>query len=83
MAPLAEHLGLEIIMVEQLRERDVPAVPLREFDQMIKKAWQSPESSPPGGESNVHAQTRGVDVLKKILARHPRPAHRRSRRTAT
>jgi 2,3-bisphosphoglycerate-dependent phosphoglycerate mutase len=72
VAPLAEHLGLEIIMVEQLREREVPAVPLREFEQMIKQAWQSPGISPAGGESNVHAQTRGLDVLHKIVARHPR-----------
>jgi 2,3-bisphosphoglycerate-dependent phosphoglycerate mutase len=71
VAPLAERLRLEIIMVEQLRERDVPAVPLREFEQMIKQAWQSPESSPLGGESNVHAQKRGGDVLHKIVARHP------------
>ena len=72
VSPLSERLGLEIIMVEQLREREVPAVPLREFDQMIKQAWQSPDSSPAGGgESNVHAQKRGVDVLNKIVARHP------------
>ena len=71
VAPLAERLHLEIIMVEQLRERDVPEVPLREFDDMIKKAWQSPEGGPPGVESNAHAQKRGVDVLQKILARHP------------
>jgi 2,3-bisphosphoglycerate-dependent phosphoglycerate mutase len=58
--------------VEQLREREVPAVPLRQFEQMIKQAWQSPGISPLGGESNVHAQTRGVDVLHKIVARHPR-----------
>lgn len=71
VSPLAEHLHLEITMVEQLRERDVPEVPLSEFDPMIKEAWQSPEISPPGGESNVHAQARGVDVLRKIVARHP------------
>lgn len=71
VSPLSEHLGLEIIMVEQLREREVPEVPLRAFEQMIKAAWQSPAISPPGGESNVHAQKRGVDVLHKIVARHP------------
>jgi 2,3-bisphosphoglycerate-dependent phosphoglycerate mutase len=71
VSPLSEHLGLEIIMVEQLREREVPAVPLRAFEQMIKAAWQSPAIGPAGGESNVHAQKRGVDVLHRIVARHP------------
>ena len=58
-------------MVEQLREREVPALPLREFEQVIKEAWRSPKVSPLGGESNLHAQTRGIDVLRKIVARHP------------
>ena len=71
VAPLSERLGLEIIMVEQLREREVPALPLREFEQIIKEAWRSPKVSPLGGESNLHAQTRGIDVLRKIVARHP------------
>jgi len=71
VSPLAEGLDLEIIMVEQLRERDVPEVPLSEFEEMIKQAWQSPDTGPPGVESNVHAQARGLDVLKKLVARHP------------
>ena len=72
VSPLAERLDLDITMVEQLRERDVPEVPLAEFDDMIKQAWQSAERRSAGErESNSHAQTRGVDVLRKILARHP------------
>ena len=71
VAPLAERLGLEIIMVEQLREREVPAVPLSEFEQMIKEAWRSPNAVRSARESNLHAQARGVDVLRKIVARHP------------
>lgn len=71
VSPLAERLDLDITMVEQLRERDVPEVALREFDEMIKQAWQSPDDAPPGVESNSHAQSRGVDVLRKIVARHP------------
>lgn len=71
VSPLAERLGLEITMVERLRERDVPEVALGEFEQLIEEAWRSPEVSPRGGESNSHAQARGMDVLKKIVARHP------------
>ena len=72
VARLAADLGLEIIMEEHLREREVPVVPLPEFEQMIEQAWQSPGIGPLGGESNVDAQTRGMDVLHKIVARHPR-----------
>jgi len=71
VSPLAERLDLEIIMVEQLRERDVPEVPLSEFDEMIRQAWQAPDAAPSGVESNVHARARGVDVLKKLVFRHP------------
>jgi 2,3-bisphosphoglycerate-dependent phosphoglycerate mutase len=71
VAPLAEHLGLDIYMVENLREREVPPVPLSEFEPMIREAWLDPESSPGGGESNVEAQARGVAVVKRILAMHP------------
>ena len=71
VSPLAEQLDLEIIMVEQLRERDVPEVPLSAFEEMIKEAWQSPDVGPPGVESNVHARARGVDVLRKLVGRHP------------
>ena len=71
VSPLAERRDLEIIMVEQLRERDVPEVPLGEFDEMMQQAWQSPDAAPPGVESNLHAVARGLDVLKKLVARHP------------
>ena len=71
VSPLAERLGLEITMVERLRERDVPEVAPGEFEQLIKDAWRLPDVSPRGGESNVHAQARGLDVLQKIVARHP------------
>ncbi len=71
VAPLAEELHLPIIMVENLREREVPAVPLSEFELMIREAWQVPDSSPGGGESNADAQERGVAVLRNILTRHP------------
>ena len=58
-------------MVERLRERDVPEVPPGEFEPLIQEAWRLPGVSPRGAESNAHAQARGLDVLKKIVARHP------------
>ena len=39
---------------------------------MIKQAWQSPDDRSARRVSpTVHAQARGVDVLRKIVARHP------------
>ena len=71
VVPLAEQLRLDIYMVENLRERDLPAVPLSEFETMIREAWLDPDSSPGGGESNLDAQERGLAVLRNILTRHP------------
>jgi 2,3-bisphosphoglycerate-dependent phosphoglycerate mutase len=72
VAPLAETLHLDIYMVENLREREVPAVRMSEFEPMIRDAWLDPDSSPGGGESNLEAQTRGLAVLRRIVERHPR-----------
>ena len=71
VSPLAERLGLDIYMVENLREREVPPVPLSEFEPMIREAWLDPHSSPGGGESNHDAQVRGLAVVRRILAMHP------------
>lgn len=72
IAPLATRLGLQPEVVPDLRERDVPAVPPSEFDELIRRAWASPDHAPGGGESNVHAQTRGLAVLRSVVARHDR-----------
>jgi 2,3-bisphosphoglycerate-dependent phosphoglycerate mutase len=58
-------------MVENLRERDVPAMRMSEFEAMIREAWLDPDSSPGGGESNLDAQERGVAVMRRIIERHP------------
>jgi 2,3-bisphosphoglycerate-dependent phosphoglycerate mutase len=72
VAPLAEQLHLDIYMVENLREREVPAVRMSEFETMIRDAWLDPDSSPGGGgESNIDAQERGLAVMQNIIARHP------------
>ena len=72
VAPLAEQLHLDIYMVENLRERDVPAMRMSEFETMIREAWFDPDSSPGGGgESNIDAQARGVAVMRRIIERHP------------
>lgn len=71
VAPLAEEKKLDIYMVENLREREVPAMRMSEFEVMIREAWIDPDSSPGGGESNLDAQGRGLAVLRRIIERHP------------
>jgi broad specificity phosphatase PhoE len=71
VTPLASRLGLLPELVDDLRERQLPAVPPGDFDQLVLDAWRCPSDAPPGGESNVQAQARGLGVVRTILGRHP------------
>jgi 2,3-bisphosphoglycerate-dependent phosphoglycerate mutase len=68
--PLARYLGLRPEVVPDLRERELPAVPLEEFEAAIREAWTSPDEAPRGGESNVRAQRRGLAVVRTVAERH-------------
>ena len=68
--PLASRLGLHLEVVRDLRERELPAVSLDEFDSFVQQAWNDPNQSPCGGESNVQAQVRGLAVVRDVVARH-------------
>jgi 2,3-bisphosphoglycerate-dependent phosphoglycerate mutase len=68
--PLARRLGLDPELVPDLRERRLPVVPAAEFEALVRQAWSSPDGAPRGGESNVQAQTRGLAVVHKVVARH-------------
>jgi broad specificity phosphatase PhoE len=70
VAPLAIRLGLEPVIVPELRERELPVVAASEFERTVREAWQTPERALQGGESNVAAQARGVPVIRDVLARH-------------
>ena len=68
--PLARRLGLCTLPVHDLRERELPVVPDGEFSTLVRQAWAVPEEAPLGGESNVVAQTRGLAVVRSVVARH-------------
>ena len=70
VGPLATCLGLQPELVPDLRERLLPVVPNDQFDQTVRAAWQAPSEALPGGESNLEAQTRGLGVLRGVIARH-------------
>jgi 2,3-bisphosphoglycerate-dependent phosphoglycerate mutase len=68
--PLASRLGLHLEVVRDLRERELPAASLGEFDSFVQQAWNDPNESLRGGESNVQAQVRGLAVVRDVVARH-------------
>ncbi|HKH74970.1 MAG TPA: histidine phosphatase family protein [Vicinamibacterales bacterium] len=70
VGPLAHSLGLRPEVVPDLRERELPAVPLEEFETLVREAWSSPDQPPRGGESNVRAQIRGLAVVRTVAERH-------------
>jgi 2,3-bisphosphoglycerate-dependent phosphoglycerate mutase len=67
---LAHSLGLCPEVVPDLRERELPAISLEEFEAVIRESWSSPDRAPRGGESNVRAQIRGLRVLRTVTERH-------------
>ena len=70
VTPLADRLGLQVRRLPDLRERVLPAVAREEFEALIAAAWDRPGDKPPGGESNVDAQTRGLAVVRSLRDRH-------------
>jgi 2,3-bisphosphoglycerate-dependent phosphoglycerate mutase len=70
VARLAERLNVRLELVPNLRERELPVVPADEFHRLVENAWRSPAESVGGGESNIRAQARGLDVMRTVLERH-------------
>ncbi|PFA69539.1 histidine phosphatase family protein [Bacillus sp. AFS015802] len=64
---LALHIGQEIQVVEAMRERTLSSVPVDNFQEAISMVWGDPAFSFEGGESNLTAQKRGVQGIKKIV----------------
>jgi 2,3-bisphosphoglycerate-dependent phosphoglycerate mutase len=70
VTPLAERLGLRILLRRELRERELPVVAPEQFDEVNKSTWETPERALPGGESNRAAQARGLAVVSEVIMRH-------------
>ena len=66
---LAHHLGIRIDVVPDLRERELPVVPARDFERVVQEAWRDPTVAPAGGESNAVAQARGLTAVRHVMAR--------------
>ncbi len=64
--PLAHALGLEIKIEPDLRERALGRIQPEMFVAAVKKTWDDPMFSHPGGETNLAAQKRGLAVLNRV-----------------
>jgi 2,3-bisphosphoglycerate-dependent phosphoglycerate mutase len=71
IGPLAGHLGIDPVVLSDLRERELAIVPAAEFETAVAQSWRKPEQASPGGESNVAAQERGLALVRQIVDRHP------------
>lgn len=72
--PLSEQVGLEIDIVDELRERQLAGThfdEVEEFSAAIDAVWQDPHFAHPGGESNMVAQQRGVALINGLTQTHP------------
>ncbi|MEH7459174.1 histidine phosphatase family protein [Bacillus sp. JJ1127] len=67
----AKHLGQEVLVFEDLKERMFSAEDKRIIDEellpLLKKSFSDPNFALTGGESNAVCQDRAVKVLKELL----------------
>lgn len=70
--PIARRLGIEIEVVDDLRERLLsPADDLPDWRQHLERSWRDFDHALPGGESSRTAQARILAVLDNLKIRHP------------
>lgn len=68
--PLAMARGLDVIPVNDLRERRLAKEPVEDHAAAVAWCWRHPAESLPGGESNLVAKRRGGAVVAELAARH-------------
>ncbi len=67
---IAGYIEQEVILEEGFKERKLAGKSVEDFDEAITKVWQDYNFAWLGGESNYHAQQRGVDALKHVLEQY-------------
>ena len=70
VTPTAERRGLEVQLLDDLRERRLAEVPRDDWQEILAHGWADPDYAAPGGESGRAAQRRGMGVLDLLRARH-------------
>jgi 2,3-bisphosphoglycerate-dependent phosphoglycerate mutase len=69
--PIAQVHGLEVEVVDDLRERLLTPEPLADWYAEVRRSWDDFAYAVAGGESNQAAQERAGRVLAELAARHP------------
>jgi 2,3-bisphosphoglycerate-dependent phosphoglycerate mutase len=67
---IAKHIGIEIEIVDDLKERKLSKSPVEDFSHAITQVWENENFAFDGGESNIIAQKRGVNVTLQILEKY-------------
>lgn len=67
---IAKANGKEVITNPAFRERLLSSEPVGDFHQAISKVWTHPSFAWTGGESNIDAQTRGVQATLGVLEQY-------------
>jgi 2,3-bisphosphoglycerate-dependent phosphoglycerate mutase len=69
--PLARRLGLEISLVDDLRERLLSPGALPDWREQLQRSWTDFGYALEHGESSAEAQRRVTEVLATLRRRHP------------
>lgn len=67
LRPFAERAGLDIVIVDDFRERRIAGEWISDFDAFVKAQWVDRDYALPGGESLRQAQVRSLAALDKVL----------------
>ena len=67
---IATYIDKGIEIENDFKERKLAAEPVKDFTRAITKVWENPSFSWDGGESNIVAQKRGIDIFLKILDKY-------------
>jgi 2,3-bisphosphoglycerate-dependent phosphoglycerate mutase len=70
--PLAARLGLPVHVAPELAERVLAASTVEDFEDAVRATWDDFSFAHPGGETNAAAQRRGVRLMERLIAAHPR-----------
>ena len=68
IAPLAERLGVEVVMDDRLTERVLSGKNNADWRDMLRKTYEDLDLCYEGGESSSTAMSRAVSVVKEVVS---------------
>lgn len=70
VVPLAAALGVEVAIIDSLRERTLGSYIEGDHRAVLERCWADPSFAPPGGESNLACARRVAQAIAELAARH-------------